>query len=419
MGSWNHGDFPAAQGANLRRRGAEQIFAQRKGGLALPRAEMQQGLALGAGAGRRQAHQSERQHGLARAGLTDNADCLAFGEREGHLAHRAHPSAAGGQLDGEVGYGKPYGHLRIISVRVTRGEVLRYRWPMSKPACPLCQTPAVDAGKLRYCAACGWQKNQTEKQLRLKLKMVPIAFAVMTLILVLLFVRGGARTQNAGLIAFFLSFPLIALLVSYAITRRNLKVLLAQPPPTARSAGEVAIGAQPPAPNPRYQALLKTVAPRELRMSRRGKFNLTLTLVVLLIFAGIMVVELFRAWAAQHSFAAFGAREWGMAGFAVLLLLMLVWQWRTVDKERELMTYGEVAAAKVVEKFGSRNASAIRYEFDDFTGQKHVKIGTDYTQRLEEGMTVPVFYERDNPDRQVPACGTFHEVVPPADFPPG
>jgi hypothetical protein len=26
-------------------------------------------------------------------------------------------------------------------------------------------------------------------------------------------------------------------------------------------------------------------------------------------------------------------------------------------------------------------------------------------------MSVPVFYDRENPNRQVPACGTFHEVV--------
>jgi hypothetical protein len=26
-------------------------------------------------------------------------------------------------------------------------------------------------------------------------------------------------------------------------------------------------------------------------------------------------------------------------------------------------------------------------------------------------MSVPVFYDRENPNRQVPACGTFHEVI--------
>jgi len=273
----------------------------------------------------------------------------------------------------------------------------------------------VSAGKLAYCGNCGWQKDQTERQLRLNLRMVPIAFGAMMLILVVLFARSGAHTHGqAWLIGVFLTFPLIALVVSYAVTKRNLKKLLALPPPTVRAAEvreayAVAVGEM----SPQYQALVRTVAPRRLRMSRRGKLNLSMTLVVLLIFAGIMVVQLFRAWAAARSFANFGFREWGMAGFGLLLLLMLVWQWRVVDRQRDLLANGEVVAAKVTEKFGSRNASAIKYEFEDFAGRKHVKVGTDYTQKLEAGMNVPVFYDHENPDRQVPASGTFHEVIVP------
>jgi len=278
----------------------------------------------------------------------------------------------------------------------------------------MCQAPQVRAGKLRYCARCGWQKDQTEKQLRLNLKMMPIAFAATTLILVLLFARSGARTQNGWLIAFFLSFPLIALLAAYAVMRRNLKILLVQPAPTPGVAQAAKSRAEQTAEiSPRYQAALQSAPPRRLRLSPRGKFNLWLTLIVLLSFAGIMGVQLFRAWAAARSLALFGVREWGMAGFALLMLLLLVWQWRAVDRERDLLTNGEVAPAKILEKLGSRSASAIKYEFADLTGERHVKIGTDYTQRLEVGMSVPVFYDRGNPDRQVPACGAFHEVVAP------
>jgi hypothetical protein len=277
----------------------------------------------------------------------------------------------------------------------------------------MCHAPATSAGKLRYCAQCGWQKKQAEAQLRLNMKMVPIAFAAMAVILVVLFLRSDARTQSPWLIAFFLTFPLIALAVSYAVTRRNLKTLLAQPPPVARASAATAAlaeGAQAPAMNPLYEALLKTSPPRPLRLSRRGKFNLTLTLLVLFVFAGVILAQLYRAWAA-HSFAGFQIREWGLAGFALLLLLMLVSQWRAMDRQRDLLSNGEVVAARIVEKIGSRSASAIKYEFEDFAGQKHSNTGTDYTQKLNEGMSVPVFYDRDNPNRQVPACGTFHEVV--------
>ena len=145
-------------------------------------------------------------------------------------------------------------------------------------------------------------------------------------------------------------------------------------------------------------------------MSRRGKFNLTLTLMVLFVFAGVILVQLYGPGRRRIRLLDSSPRM-GLAGFALLLLLMLVSQWRAMDRERDLLTNGEVVAARITQKFGSRNASAIKYEFEDFAGQKHSNTGTDYTQKLEEGMSVPVFYDRENPNRQVPACGTFHEVV--------
>jgi hypothetical protein len=285
---------------------------------------------------------------------------------------------------------------------------------MPKPECPKCHASAISAGKLRYCAQCGWQKKQTEAQLRLNLKMIPIAFAVMVLLLGFLSLRNAARTQNAGMIGLSLTLPLIALAVSYAVTKRNLKILLAQPPPavvTGAESGTAGAASPADAVSHQYAAILKTSPPRNLRMSRRGTFQLTLTLAILFSFAGVILLQLYRAWTAAHSFANFQIREWGLAGFASLLLLMILSQWRALDRERDLLTNGEVASARIVQKFGSRSASAIKYEFEDYAGQKHSNAGTDYTQRLEEGMAVPVFYSRDNPDRQVAACGTFHEVV--------
>ena len=129
-------------------------------------------------------------------------------------------------------------------------------------------------------------------------------------------------------------------------------------------------------------------------------------------------MQIYKTWALAHSFANFRTREWGMLGFAALLLLMLVSQWRAMDRERHLLANGEVASAKIVQKFGSRNASAIKYEFEDYAGQKHISTGADYSQRLEEGMSLPVFYDRGNPKNQVPACGTYHEVVLPSERQP-
>ena len=280
----------------------------------------------------------------------------------------------------------------------------------------MCHAAAVSAGKLTYCPNCGWQKKEAEGQLRLNLKIAPIVFALMTVLLLFLFFRGGQR-QNSGLIGMFLAFPLVALGVSYAITRRNLRILLAQPPPVAQpqdaAASVSGSGGQATAIDPRYEELLQIPPPRNVRLSKRGRFNLSLVLVVVLAFVSILLAELYRSWAITKSFEAFHFREWGMLGFALLLLLILVTQWRTVARDRELLQHGDIATARIVQKWGSRSASAIKYEYQDGSGEKHVQTGTDYTQKLVEGMRVPVFYDRENPNRQVPACGTYYEVIQP------
>jgi hypothetical protein len=267
---------------------------------------------------------------------------------------------------------------------------------------------------MRYCAQCGWQKKQTEAQLRMNLRVMPLVAFVIVLLAVFTIFQGQGRVRKPSWDALFFIFPVLPFAVSYALTRRNLQILLAQPPPSVTPGGATAgsgMEATAPALRPQYEALLKTTPPRTLRLSMRGKFNVTLVMVVVAIFGAIIGVRLYRAWAQTHSFAAFQFGEWGLAGFGLFLLLMLVMQWRALDRERDLLTNGEVAAGRIVQKINTRPAYAIKYEYQDFAGQTHSGGGVDYTQKLTEGMTVPVFYDRENPNRQVVACGAFHEVV--------
>ena len=68
-------------------------------------------------------------------------------------------------------------------------------------------------------------------------------------------------------------------------------------------------------------------------------------------------------------------------------------------------------ATVVSEWRGDKDQSSIEYEFKDFQGQTRRASGFDYTQKLFAGMPVAVFYDRDNPKRQIPACATYHEIV--------
>jgi hypothetical protein len=295
------------------------------------------------------------------------------------------------------------------------GAVLRYRLSMPKSECPVCHQATAFAARMLYCPQCGWQRKQAETALRMKLTLAPVAFVVLMAVSGLLFFFPGGRSdESRRAIAVFLSLPAAAFLATYAFTRRSLDKLLAQSPRAPLPFGIAADSRRDeggPEPSPEYHALMKTSPPREVRMARRGVFNLSVILLVVLLFVTIMMVRLVRAWVVLHSLAKFETREWGMVGFTAFLLLVLLSQWRRMARERDLLESGQIALGRVVQNWPSRNNSTITYEFQDAAGRNHRAADTDYTRRLEQGMTVPVFYDRDRPKRRVAACATFHEVV--------
>jgi hypothetical protein len=266
-----------------------------------------------------------------------------------------------------------------------------------------------------YCPHCGWQRKQAETALRMKLTLAPVALLVLMAVSGLLFFRGGRSNSSRRAMGVFLSLPALVFLASYTLTRRSLKRLLEQPPPASLPLGIAADSRRDRGdsePSLEFRALIETSPPRGVRMARRGVFNLSVILLIVLLFVTIMVVRLVRMWVVLHSFAKFETREWGMVGFTAFLLLVLLLQWRRMARERDLLENGQIALGRVVQKWASRNNSTITYEFQDAAGRNHRAADTDYTRRLEPGMTVPVFYNPDRPQRRVAACATFHEVVP-------
>ena len=165
-------------------------------------------------------------------------------------------------------------------------------------------------------------------------------------------------------------------------------------------------------PSAQQQALLRTSRPREIRMSTRGRFSLSVAFVGVMGFAAIFGLHLYTLWMRKLSFAAFTRGDWVIAGIVALLLFLPYAMWRSQVRECDLLENGEVALATVVRQWkGDKGAPSVEFEFKDFQGEARKGIGFDYTEKLFEGMPVAVFYDRDNPKRQIPACATFHEVV--------
>ena len=62
----------------------------------------------------------------------------------------------------------------------------------------------------------------------------------------------------------------------------------------------------------------------------------------------------------------------------------------------------------------NKNNSSVEYEFTDFLGSSHRGSCFDRTNQLFSGSSLVIFYDRDNPKRQIAYCSTLHEVILPS-----
>jgi hypothetical protein len=242
------------------------------------------------------------------------------------------------------------------------------------------------------------------------------------------FMVRGWHFRDPMPIAIFCGVPAIGMLVNYMYARKNLATLETMPAlatrPSARSdpsaslvsareAGADADLAPSEEASAKYQALLRTSRPRQIRMSSQGKFGVIAGLLMSLGFAAAIGFHLYTKWVPRQSFSIFQPGDWAMGGFGALLLLLPLGIWRGQKTECDLLENGEVALAKVTRQWtnGNNNGSSIECEFKDFSGQVHKVVAVDNTRQLLQSMSIPVFYDRENPTRQVAYCATLHEIV--------
>jgi hypothetical protein len=288
--------------------------------------------------------------------------------------------------------------------------------PSATTECPLCHSRASFASRVPYCAQCGWNRDKAVAVLRTNMKMLPISIIMFGVFISIAFFT--THRSNPFPVLLFLGIPVCIFVVTIFATMRTLNKLQALPAPpaasTVQSSDSSSTGPSAAAfePSLRDQALLRTSRPREIRMAARGKFMVVLSFLVVLAFVTMIGVHLYAVWARTLSFATFEPKDWAITGGAALLLLIPCGLWRSQGKECDLLENGEVVLGKVTRQWSSgRNNSSVEYTFKDFEGHEHKAVGYDYTMKLFEGMTVPVFYDRDNPKRQIASCSTFHEVV--------
>ena len=67
--------------------------------------------------------------------------------------------------------------------------------------------------------------------------------------------------------------------------------------------------------------------------------------------------------------------------------------------------------ARVTKQWIARNGNGIRYEFTTPAGETFSRMTTDNARQLLVGMSVPIFYDPQQPKRQVALCASFYEIM--------
>jgi len=146
--------------------------------------------------------------------------------------------------------------------------------------------------------------------------------------------------------------------------------------------------------------------PRSVRLSFRGKSML------LAIPAGPLAVAALAATKEHYHPTGFPIRA-GLETLTVVMIVLGVVMLLIYLRQKRLVSQGELAIGRVTgPAVSSRIGTYLRYEFETHQGERLSDIAWYGFPILSAGMRLPVFYDRDNPDKKVALCGSFYKIVP-------
>ncbi len=222
----------------------------------------------------------------------------------------------------------------------------------------------------------------------------------------------------------FPCFPALAIPLNFLLLKKKLAKLKAmpasrQPSPVPSNfdpiTDQTPSGMQTFPASSHDEALVRTPAPRQIRMSKGGRITVGVAVIGLSIFFVPMTASLYHHWTLYHSFAGVQGLGWAIA-IEALVALVAYGIWRGQKAECDLLEYGEAVMGRVLRQWkDNKNNPWIEYEFTDFAGSSHKGSCFDRTCQLFAGMQLVVFYDREKPSRQIAACTTLHEIILPSD----
>jgi hypothetical protein len=265
-------------------------------------------------------------------------------------------------------------------------------------------------GKM-YCPQCGWNRGEAEKQTRLLLRLLPVLVILFDAPLIIWIFIGHAEIPTLAVLGVIAIVPAILVVL---VVRGKVRIGSAgSPQPVTLQSGPSLITAPTEEVAEQYHVLAELPRPRPVRMSRLGKTNVAVIALALLMFAGVLVVTTVFIKPAGAGGNIKPPNRIVFVLPAVILGLVVYAMQRSLMQQRQLLSLGELAMARVTRQWIARNGYGIRYEYTTRRGETLSRMGTDSTRQAVVGMTIPVFYDARQPKKQVALCAAFYEIVLP------
>lgn len=282
---------------------------------------------------------------------------------------------------------------------------------MSKINCPHCAYPgtrvSVIDGYKFYCPRCGWNHEIVRRELSLTIK-VSLFLATLGVIFAVM-VRVRNPSEGSIWIGILLAFSALPLFYALSALHQVRKLRKLSFQPATYKAGTFTISETESLSDTgsntirfeekEFPELVVLPRPRKLKMTWRGRvyFLLVLTVIGLYTFYGLPAT--WTEFTNPHSTR---GRNWTLLAPLALIYGYSFVFLRNRFRERQLLANGELTSGYVIAQNNGRYTQSIQYCFRLAAGKLITSRCNDASRSLYEGMTVPVFYDPDNPKRSIP-----------------
>lgn len=285
---------------------------------------------------------------------------------------------------------------------------LYYIFLMPKINCPHCDSPAVRAslidGYKFYCSRCGWNHEIVRRELSstIVVSLVLVALGVVLAIVVRI-KNPGERWAWAILIAFSglpVYYALSAFLQMRKLRRMSFQPIIDHSRAIAISEASSCVPSKTTVFKEReFPELAVVPRPRKVKMTWKGRFYTAFALVVVSLFTVYGLPALWSDFNNPHSSH---GRNWSLVAPLIVIYGYSFIFFRNRLRERQLLVNGELVSGYVTAQNNGRYTHSVQYCFKLSGGRVAFGRCNDASRSLYEGMTVPVFYDAENPKRSIP-----------------